>query len=85
MNSLSQYDLSGLTFPLVTLYYDPIDYPGKWVARVFETVPQPAPTDMVIVRDKREEIIQDINDAGFQIYLTRSQMDDPKVVGVFFR
>lgn len=60
-----------------TVYDNPTDYPGKFVARMFDGE---QPTPNVIICDSLEQLREIL---AFQLHLTplcRSPEDDPKIV-----
>ncbi len=61
--------------PIYVIFKDPIDYPGKYVARVFD-INQPTP--FCTVRDTYEEIIATIPD--FLVKFQRAPEDDRHIV-----
>jgi len=50
-------DLTDLTFPNIVVYYNTLDYPNVYVARLFD---MDKPTNVVIVKDRFEEIKKSI-------------------------
>lgn len=57
VNSFEQVDIEQMIFPLVVVYNGPADYPGKYVARLFDCN---VPTNTVIVKDTLKEVRKDI-------------------------
>lgn len=42
--------------PMWTIYRNPVDYPDKYVARMFVTLPKGTPTNLVIVADSLDAV-----------------------------
>lgn len=80
VNSIKEVDLSGLEFPVVAVYKNPLDYPDKVVARIFE---MNKPTDTVIVKERLEEIQKDIKENTGLIFVERGADDVKSLVGVW--
>lgn len=63
------------TVPIITIFKSPADYPGKYVARVFDVG---KPTNLAAVADTYEELMQAIP-AGM-VRLERNEKDDPVIL-----
>ena len=63
------------TMPIITVFKSPTDYPGKYVARVFDVG---RPTNLAAVADTYEELMEAIP-AGM-VRLERNEKDDPVIV-----
>lgn len=63
------------TMPIITIFESPEDYPGKYVARVFD---EDKPTTLAAVADTYEELMQAIP-AGM-VRLERNEKDDPVIL-----
>lgn len=63
------------TMPIITIFKSPADYPGKYVARVFDV---DKPTNLAAVADTYEELQQAIP-AGM-VKLERNEKDDPVIL-----
>ena len=63
------------TMPIITIFESPEDYPGKYVARVFDV---DKPTNLAAVADTYEELMQAIP-AGM-VRLERNEKDDPVIL-----
>ena len=61
--------------PIITIFKSPADYPGKYVARVFDV---DKPTTLAAVADTYEELQQAIP-AGM-VRLERNEKDDPVIL-----
>jgi len=72
-------DLQGLFLPMFVLYFNPKDFPDKYVVRMFDV---DRPTSFVTVRDTEETAIGTIPRPN-RARLERSPGDDPKIVAVF--
>ena len=81
---MAQVDLSGLELPFVTIYRSPEDFPGIYVARVWDG-PKLRPTDTVIVRESVEALREDIVAAGFMVCFPRAEGDDPCIVETYIQ
>lgn len=46
-------DFSGFKMPLITVYRSPIDYKGKFVARLFDLN---RPTNLIVVKENIDEV-----------------------------
>jgi len=68
--------------PMWTIYR-PItkDYPGKWLARLFLTMPEEKPTRLLIVGDSLEEVRRKLPPGLAK--LSRDENDDPVIEEVW--
>ena len=57
VKSFTEIDTSELKQPIICVFNKPVDYPDKYVARLFEGT---APTNIIITRNTVEEIREDI-------------------------
>lgn len=80
VNSISEVDTSELKLPLIAVYAHPEDYPGNYVARVYDV---DVPTNTVIVKESLEEIEADIQENTGKVFLKRRKEDVPALVGVW--
>ena len=64
------------TFPIITIFNSPTDYPGKYVARVFDVG---RPTNLAAVADTYEELLEAIP-TGQMLRMERAPNDDPVIV-----
>lgn len=78
VDTFYQVDFSGLRFPLITVFFDPKDVPGKFVARISDLN---QPTDTMIIKDSLEEIREAIP-PNFNRIL-RNPEDHPSIVEVW--
>ena len=84
MESLRQVDFSDLSFPVITVYKNPKDYPDAYVARVWEGA-RNLPRNTLIKRETLQEIRKDLRAAGFTIRLTRTEGEDPVIAETWLR
>ena len=80
VNSLTEVDFSDLKAPMITVYFNTIDFPGKIVARVFELQ---LPTNICVLYETMEDARDDAIEAGFQTLIPRSRTDDPNIVETY--
>ncbi|MBQ9698263.1 MAG: hypothetical protein IJV46_06970 [Acidaminococcaceae bacterium] len=67
--------MTWLKFPMIVIFMDPIDYPGKFAARVFNLN---KPTPYCAIRNSYKELIGTIPDG--MIRIPRDPHDDPKII-----
>ena len=67
-----------IKIPLITIYYNPSDYPGKYVARLFDCS---NPTHYIVLADTLENIRQSIPPT--MRCFRRHPDDDPCIVEVW--
>ena len=74
---INKFDLSktGAQFPVICIYDNPIDYPGKYVARLWDTQ---TPTNLVATADSLEELRK--SKPPEMMIMQRHPEDDPKIV-----
>ena len=76
---VESFDLSKITktskFPLICIYNNPKDYPGKYVARLWDV---DKPTNMVAIAESLEEIRE--AKPPEMIIMERQPNDDPVIV-----
>lgn len=65
-----------VTFPVITVYKNPTDYPDKYVARAFDMA---RPTCMVAVADTYEELLTAIP-VQSMARMERNPKDDPAIM-----
>lgn len=75
VESFNDVDCSDLTIPMVVVYCCPIDFPGKYVARLFD---MDNPTNCVIVSDNYQEIVKGIPSHMYKI--KRDPNDEPQIL-----
>lgn len=64
------------TIPIITVYHDPADYPGKFVARVWDVN---QPTSLAAIADTYEELLQAIP-TNQMVRMAPDARDDPTIV-----
>lgn len=57
VESFAAVDMSDLHFPSIAVFYNALDYPGLYVARLFDLE---HPTDVMMVKETLEEIHEGI-------------------------
>jgi len=77
--NFAELDLSKIELPIITVYFNTKDFPGKYVARLFEA---PLPTKYHVVADSLEEVRKSIPYGRFS-RLDRSEVDDPVIVEIW--
>ncbi len=80
VTSMKEADLTGLFWPMIAIYRIPKDYPGKYVARIYDL---DKPTNVVMIKDTLEELQEDIGKNTKLIYIPRSIEDHETVEGVW--
>jgi hypothetical protein len=75
VTSWDQVDFSDIKMPIITIYQDPLDYPQKYVARLFNLTD---PTNVVMLGDNYEELVR--RKPLAMVSFNRSPDDDPKIV-----
>lgn len=82
LEDFSSVDLSDIKLPIVVVYFDPKDYPDKYVARIWDASIINARTNIVLVEDDLDTIRREIL-ASRPYNVTRfdrAESDDPKIV-----
>lgn len=75
LNSFITADLNPITMPMITVYKNPSDFPGKFVARLFRL---DKPTIIAVVKDTLPEIRMTI--PRNMVRLPRHKADDPVIL-----
>lgn len=75
-----QIDVSDLEFPMIAIYANPKDYPGKYVARIFDL---DKPTNTILLKDTLEELQNHIAESTTLSFFCRGAGDVPELVGVW--
>lgn len=78
ISTFHDFDFQRVRMPIITVYKNPTDFVGKYVARLFTLE---TPTPYCIVKGSLSEIYEDIP-ARF-VRLERHPKDDPKIVCTF--
>lgn len=84
VESFRRVDFSGMKMTMIVIYNSPQDYPGKYIARVWDAA-IPEATNCIQIRDTLEELRKDIRAAGFYLRLMRAAGDDPVIVESWMR
>jgi hypothetical protein len=79
LNTFIGFDFSNYSMPLITVYRNPSDFKGKFVARLFDLE---KPTEYVIVKDTLEEV-RAVIPPHFSRF-ARFEEDDPVIVEVWW-
>ena len=82
VNTMKEVDFEGMKLPMVAVYEKPLDFPDKYIARVFDCE---KPTNVIIIRDSLEECREDITAAGFLVCLERSPSDVISIVEIWMK
>ena len=78
INTFSQMDFGGMQNPIIVIYNSPTDYPGYFVARVWD---MDKPTDTLMLKKKLSTIREDIKThLPTMVRLPRAKKDDPCIV-----
>ena len=80
IQSFKDVDFSNVSVPFIALFRGPDDYPGKYVARLFDL---DKPTNAVMVRDGLEEIEEDIKTNTNLVFVERGTEDVKSLLGVW--
>lgn len=78
LSSLREVDYTTISLPVIAVYDNPKDFPGKFVARVWDMF---EPSALCVVKDTLEEIHAAIPQ-GFH-YMAPDVYDDPVIVEVY--
>lgn len=78
INTFADIQIREVPFPVIVIYSNPSDYPGYFVARVWNL---DRPTEILIIKKDVHEIREDIKrNIPTMVRLTRAQSDDPCIV-----
>lgn len=80
VQSIQEVDFSTLKMPMLAVYKSPDDFPGYYVARVYD---MEKPTDTVMVKRSLAEIEMDIRKHTGMAFLPRTKEDVASLVGVW--
>ncbi len=80
VESFAQVDFSGLTIPVIVVYFHPDDDPEMCVARVFD---MDKPTDTLMRAESIWTLEEDIRRSTRLIRLERMAGDEPHIVSVW--
>lgn len=70
--------MSELHLPMWVIYESPKDYPGKFVVRLWESLPRPEPRRLIGVSENLEEARKLVPPGAYR--LVRQPEDDPVIV-----
>lgn len=84
VRSFKNVDLSEFRIAMIVIYNSPQDYPGKYIARVWDAAVG-KPTNCIQERDNLEDLREDINAAGFKYKFPRAAGDDPVIIESWMR
>jgi len=71
------------TFPMISIYKSPKDYPRKYVARVFDIRPGEVHATRYVMISDDLEVLRAALPNGFS-YIDKTPKDDPELVEVWF-
>lgn len=80
VDSVSQMNFERLKLPLIAIYQNPDDYPGYYIARLFDI---DRPTNVVMMKKELAELQKDIREHTEMVWIKRSQNDVPALVGTW--
>lgn len=80
VDSASQMNLERLKLPLIAIYQNPDDYPGYYIARLFDI---DRPTNVVMMKKELAELQKDIREHTGLVWIKRSPNDVPALVGTW--
>lgn len=79
VSHFSEVDMSEMTYPLITIFFNPKDMPNKYIARLFD---MQSPTNIVVIGDSIDDIRKTIPKDRF-ILIPRKDNDHESVVEVW--
>ena len=83
IHSFEEVDLTAIAIPSIAVYQYPLDYPDKYVARVYAGS---SPTNIVMIADSAKEIQKDIEtvyEGELYVFCKRMQGDPGSLVGTY--
>lgn len=80
IQSFGEVDMSHLKWPTIAVYKDTKDFPGKYIARIFDV---DRATDTIMIKDTFMEIQQDIRRNTNMVFIVRHPDDDPVIMGAW--
>ena len=80
VEKITQVDYTKIEVPMYAVYRNPANYPGKYVARLYDV---DKPTNIVIIKDTLEEMQEYFDQKTSFIYFRRGAGDVPELVGVW--
>lgn len=79
VENITQISLNKIRFPIIAVYKNPLDYPGKVVARVFDLN---IPTEIMLLKETVEEMQQEIKKTGL-VFPPRKPKEYQTLVGTW--
>lgn len=83
--AIESMDLSQFALPMAVIYKSPADFPGKYVIRIWETLPVPKATHFMSVVRSYEDCITELRTAGFLVKIPREKTDDPCILETWLK
>lgn len=80
VQSVQEVDFGDWALPMIAVYKNPDDYPGYYVARVFNLE---RPTNVIIVKESLKEIMEDIEEHTDMIFFDQRLDDVSSLVGIY--
>ena len=80
VSSMNRVNFSSLRLPAIAVHENPSDYPGKFMARIFDA---DIPTNIVMVKDTLEELQHDIRQNTNMVFFTRGTEDVESMIGAW--
>lgn len=80
VESAYQIDFRGLRMPIIAVYHNTTDYPGTYVARVWDVN---IPTNVVMINQDLNKLQQDIRKHTAMVWLPRRPQDDTVLIGTW--
>lgn len=80
VESSHEINFNRLRMPIIAVYRDPKDYPGYYIARVFD---MDMPTNIIMAKKDLAELQQDIAKHTVMVWLPRHKEDDPVLMGTW--
>lgn len=78
VESFANVDFSKLFMPVIVVYENPKDYPGRFVARLFDL---DKPTRVAVVKETLDEVRKAIPRS--MVSIVRSKFDDPAIFEIW--
>ena len=79
LRDAADFNFSGCRLPLIAVYQNPFDYPGKAVARLFDA---DQPTEQALIRDTLQELMAECQKLEM-LFIPRGEYDDEVIVGTW--
>lgn len=82
INTFAEVEIREISNPVIVIYSNPSDYPGRFVARVWDL---DKPTEILMVKKDIHEIREDIkSNIPTMVRLPRAKNDDLCIVETWF-